>query len=227
MPKMPYVHNSTAELEVMPILARGSNAAIFHTIGLLLPTSAEGATENEIAKYTGLSLKTVQNTLTNLLAVGLIAEQSDKYTVTKYISYGKERKFPPDDDNLSINHQSSNQNQFEISLRELGAMLLPYGGLRPQDYEAFKELWNDCADPETHKRALQITLDSAERPNYKYYEKVVLTGAKTFEKSKTVTYAERKEQMKRAPKQENIWQPPTEAEKAAFRAERAARLQGA
>ena len=221
MPKTPYVHNFTAELEVMPILARGSNAAIFHTIGLLLPTSENGATENEIAKYTGLSLKTVQSTLANLLQAGLIAKQGDNYTVTKYIEYRKvERKFPQQGDSLSISNQSQNLNQaFAKALQELSGMLLLSGGISAADIQDFNELWTDYPDAETHARAIAITLEKAGRPNYKYYRAVVQSGAHKVEAK---PYPTKREQFTRPKPQAAEWQPPTPDEIARFRAERAA-----
>lgn len=100
-----FVRNFTAELDVMPLLAHGSNCVVFHTIGLLEATQW-GATEGDIAKYTCLSLKTIRPALTLLLFNELIYEQGNVYRPNpKYLRFSKprdeldgEKKFLPHDD---------------------------------------------------------------------------------------------------------------------------------
>lgn len=197
MNKTPYVHNSTAELEAMPLLSRGSNAAVFHTIGLLMPSMENGVAESEIAKYTGLHVSTVRTTLANLLTSGLIIQANGNYTAAKYIYFRKptllasepaKKVFSRDDRSLNQSSKIQNQsnqsvlvpekNDFGLAYSAINDLLLLYhGGIKPDEIELFKELWDEFPDPERHARAIEITKKRAERPNYRYYDKVVRSGA--------------------------------------------------
>jgi hypothetical protein len=189
MDKTPYVHNYTDELEALPFLARGSNAVVFHTIGLLLPTYPDGTDAETISKFTAVTERTVRATLVLLKHSGLIAETSDgKYIPVKYIEYRKPGAYNAHPGmNQSIDFQSNKsiqssklftENDFGIAYNALETLLiLGGGGLSPIDREAFKELWTEYPDPALHQRARDITKKRAARPNYKYYERVVQTGA--------------------------------------------------
>src|SRR5689334_7906171 len=146
MEKTPYIHAYTAGLEAMGLLAHGSTAAVFLTIGWLMPTQPHGVSIDDIAKYTGLGKRAISPALEILLSNGLISKVSpDNYTAVKYLEY---RKPMSDTHNVrvqlddSINRQSkSNQShrqssnteeQFIISLRALAQLLLASGGLNPR-----------------------------------------------------------------------------------------------
>jgi hypothetical protein len=192
MEKSPYVHLYTDVLEAMPLLARGSNAAVFVTIGILLPKHPNGPQLEDLVRATGLSVRTVQAALTHLIGSGLVAETTGgDFTPNLYIDYRRNTHNVCNDPiDRSINLQSktknhSNQsalipekNDFGLAYNALETLLiLGGGGLSPVDREAFKELWTEYPDPELHRRARDITKKRATRPNYKYYERVVQTGA--------------------------------------------------
>lgn len=195
MEKTPYVHAYTDGLEAMQLLARGSNAVVFLTIGLAMPEG--GADEDEIARYTGLSIQTVRKTLTNLRSAGLIETSGGDYVTAKYIEYRKPVKnyFSPGIDqsiNLQSNQSSSSikklstEKEFGLALRGLAdAITLSGGGsMNASEYEKFKELWDDVPDAATHTRALAITVKKATRPNFRYYDAVVRTGAVDYDAAK-------------------------------------------
>ena len=197
MNKTPYVHNYTDELEAMPLLSRGSNAAVFHTIGLLMPSMENGVPESEIAKYTGLHVSTIRTTLANLQTSGLIIQANGNYTAAKYIYFRKpiiqasepvKKVFSRDDDDFNQSSKIKNQsnpsalvpekNDFGLAYNALETLLILGGsGLSPIERESFKDLWAEFPDPELHRRARDIMQKKADRPNYRYYEKVVRTGA--------------------------------------------------
>lgn len=191
MNKIPYVHLYTDGLTVMQLLARGSNAAVFLTVGLMIPTHPNGASEQEIISWTGLTGQTVRTTLANLQHSGLIEKTSGgNYTTTTYIEYHKPGKnnFTDSDDDFNQSSKIKNQsnqsalvpekNDFGLAYNALETLLILGGsGLSPMDREAFKDLWAEFPDPELHRRARDIMQKKADRPNYRYYEKVVRTGA--------------------------------------------------
>lgn len=205
MNRPPFVYLYDDAQEALQILARGKNAAVWLTLGILLPTHPDGVSSAEIVRLTGLTKETVDAALTSLTVSKLIEHIGGNFAPSRYIEYRKaSKKILSDASDKSINRQSNHQSNqglnvgtevqdsFEKAMRAVAAMLLPYGGMKANEYTAFKELWNDCADPATHARAIEITLASAERPNYRYYEKVVLTGAQP------TTYPTKQERVKRA-----------------------------
>lgn len=193
MDKTPYVHVYVDLLEAMGMLAHGSNSVVFHTIGLLMPTKGEdGVKVKDVAKYTGLSSKTILAALEPLMTSGLIQEQyPGTYIAVKYIEYRKERKFlvtHPDDVHLIKKNQSSNQSnpsklitgeEFKVAYNAF--VTLVGGMVNPTDAELFGELWDETPDAELHKRAVVITKKRADRPNFKYYASVVRSGAVDYE----------------------------------------------
>lgn len=113
--KTPYVHNSTAELLAMPFLAHGSNAVVFHTIGLLM-TNPLGATETDLANFTCLSLKTIHVTLATLLSNGFIEQTPlGGYRCSKYIAYKK----PPAPTEPGMEKDSFSPNCYCTDLKEI------------------------------------------------------------------------------------------------------------
>lgn len=203
MDKIPYVQNSIDELDVMPILARGSNAAVFHTIGLLLPSHPFGASVRDITKYTGLSEKTISTTVANLQHFGLIEETSGgNYTTAKYIRFPKERNFLSLDDSINLQSKSNQsiQSQSGSTLTEKNfgstyralddALILAGRGMSPLDAEKFRELWDEYPDAELHARALDIMRRKAQRPNFRYYDAVVRTGAVDYDAAKNPNVVE-------------------------------------
>jgi hypothetical protein len=188
MDKTPYVHLYTDALEAMPVLARGSNAVVFITIGLLLPKHAEGPKLKDLMRATALSERTIQAALTLLISSGLVTETTGgEFTPNLYIDYRRNTQCvrSPIDQSISFQSNQSNpsalipeKNDFGIAYNALETLLiLGGGGLSPMERETFKELWNEYPDPALHKRARDITQKKATRPNYKYYERVVQTGA--------------------------------------------------
>jgi hypothetical protein len=196
MEKIPYVHLYTDALEALPFLARGSNAVVFAAVGLLLPTYPDGADAETVANFCALTKRTVDATLGLLLHSGLIAETSDgNFIPVKYIEYRKPDArvartgidssiFQSSKSNQSVNQSSGEE--FSKSYTALCNWLLLRGGIRSDESEAFKMLYAENPDPELHKRALEISQRKAETPNYKYYARVVESGAVDYDaKSKT------------------------------------------
>lgn len=190
MEKIPYVHLYTDALEAMPVLARGSNAVVFMTTGLLLPKHPEGPKLQDIVNATALSVRTIQAALTLLIGSGLVIETSDgKFTPVKHIDYRRYTHCTrtPIDQSISQSNQSSSSDQelstekeFTVAFERLTSMLLLSGGIRSDEVEAFQTLWDECPDQDIHSRAIGITMERAERPNYKYYEAVVRSGAVVY-----------------------------------------------
>jgi hypothetical protein len=191
MDKIPYVHLYTDALEAMPVLARGSNAVVFMTIGLLLPKHAEGPKIKDLMKATALSERTIQAALTLLISSGLVIETTGgEFTPNLYIDYRRNTQCVRSPIDQSIDFQSKTKNhpnqsalipeknEFGLAYNALETLLiLGGGGLSPMERESFKELWKEYPDAALHKRARDITKKRAARPNYKYYERVVQTGA--------------------------------------------------
>ena len=206
MNKRPYVHLYADVQDKLGILARGSNAVVFLAIGILTPAKAEGVDWQDIAGVTGLSDRAIKPALEILLTSGLIEKTAfrGKYNAANYMDYKKPTHTVCDgNDNLSINRQSSvNQSKskavstedkesFGTCLRALAAVLMSYGGMNAVEMQDFSELWTDYPDTELHERALQIMIERADRPNYRYYAAVVRSGAKP------TTYPTKRESVKR------------------------------
>lgn len=190
MEKTPYVHLYTDALEALPLLARGSNAAVFMAIGILLPKHQNGPKLQDLVTATGLSVRTIQAALSHLIHSGLVTETTDgEFTPNRHIEYRRNthivRTAPIDQ---SFNQSSKIQNQsnpsaltekdFGLAYSGISDLLLLYqGGIKADEIELFKELFAEFPDPALHARAVKITKERAERPNYKYYARVVRSGA--------------------------------------------------
>lgn len=198
MEKIPYAHLYTDVLGVMQMLARGSNAAVFLTIGSALPIRPAGITESEIVTFTGLSAATVKAALSNLQTLRLIECLDGTYKPVRHIEYRKpilSRGESTDNKNNFVgnpNHsvnRFSNQNQsvghsvvgtdvqFSKAIQALAGVLLSYGGMNALEMQDFAELWADYPSPERHAAALEVMLERATRPNYRYYASCVRNGA--------------------------------------------------
>lgn len=104
----------------MPLLAHGSNCTVFHTIGLL-STNPLGASENDIAKYTCLSLKTIRIALTNLLSSDLVRQTQDgMFLPGKYIEFKKPQTLPAVERNILsvMNDDVLNEDTYENSFEK-------------------------------------------------------------------------------------------------------------
>lgn len=197
MEKIPYAHLYTDVLGVMQMLARGSNAAVYLAIGAAMPIRPAGLNEIEIVTYTGLSAQTVKAALSNLQTLGIIECQDGAYKTVRYIEYRKAtlprdesnvgKNFFPDNKNHSINRQSnlsvnpkskmSTDEEFSLALQALARVLFSYGGLNALEMQDFAELWTDYPSPERHAAALEVMLERAAKPNYRYYAACVRNGA--------------------------------------------------
>lgn len=183
----PYVHLYNDALEDLPLLAKGSNAVTLLTIGKLLPQNPEGVNALQIINATALSARTIQAALTLLISNGLVLETSDgKFTPVKHIEYRKytNNVRTPIESSINQSNQSvkSNQSLVRNTEKEFASAYSAFaamcgGVVSPSVAEQFGELWDEFPDVELHQRAVRITLANAERPNLKYYEAVIRTGA--------------------------------------------------
>lgn len=192
--KRPYRHLYCDIASELPFLAKRSCAVVFLTIGIM-----DGVTVNDIMAVTRLDERTVESALSLLKQNGFIQTIGGKYISAEYIqdkrptSFAETNNVCAKSDDHSINRQS-NQNQssslesnsakeFAKSFEALAGALLLAGGIRHDEAAQFRLLWEEYPDAELHERALRIMRERAERPNYKYYDKVVRSGA--YEKPKS------------------------------------------
>lgn len=185
--KRPYRHLYCDVANELPFLAKRSCAVVFLTIGI-----KDGVTVDDIMAATRLDERTIGSALSLLEQNGFIQTSGGKYISADYIE-DKRTGFVQTNnvctkyDDHSINRQSkSNQSSsvesntekdFVNTIQALSSVLLLSGGIRHDEAAAFNLLWDEYPDAELHARALRIMQTRAERPNYKYYEKVVRSGA--------------------------------------------------
>lgn len=105
--KRRYVHLYCDVLDKLHLLAHGSNAVIYIAIGAM----PEGATIETIATYTGLTKRTIEQTVETLITNGLVTEPNHgNYNAVNYIEYRKPVRETHTEDrmNLSFNQPSIN-----------------------------------------------------------------------------------------------------------------------
>lgn len=185
--KRPYRHLYCDVASELPFLAKRSCAVVFLTIGIM-----DGVTVNDIMAVTGLDERTVESALVPLNEKGFIKAIGGKYITAEYIE--DKRTNLADTNNVStrnvnpsinrfsnpsVNRVVSNntEKEFSTAIQALGRVLLSYGGMNALEMQDFAELWTDYPSPERHAAALEVMLERATKPNYRYYASCVRNGA--------------------------------------------------
>lgn len=146
MNKSRFVYLYDDAQEALQILARGKNAVVWVTLGILLPTHSEGVSKAEIVTLTGLANETVSAALTSLTVSKLIEQRGENFVPSQYIEYRKsrEKNFSDATELASSSFNSTSTNFYALYsevFKELASLRGVQSDIQVENVERYSAEW--------------------------------------------------------------------------------------